>query len=265
MWVLSHQDQVISVVDTATYQSQSVGVNTGQATQRTSGYGIVYAAGRVWVTVGKSQIAQYRPRTRTLARPPLTIPGGLALLAEGYGKVWATVHDRELVVAIDTSTSRPVSWASIGFGPGGIGVGEGAVWASNTESSSVSKINPASGKTMRTFDVGVVKTEPSGPGPIVAAFGSVWVADYAYGVVYRIDPATTRILATIPFAGASIDFVSGIAEADGSIWVTSSGSTAVTRIDPATNSIVDTIDLPYKPDGLAVGGGSVWVTVTDAV
>src|SRR5207249_393039 len=57
IWVLSQRDQVISVVDASTHEVHSVGVFGGQATFPGAGYGIVYAAGEVWV---------YRRKQRSL-------------------------------------------------------------------------------------------------------------------------------------------------------------------------------------------------------
>jgi YVTN family beta-propeller protein len=42
-----------------------------------------------------------------------------------------------------------------------------------------------------------------------------------------------------------------------------SGDGTVSRIDPETNEVVETIAVGHRPEGIAVAGGLVWVTVRD--
>jgi virginiamycin B lyase len=79
--------------------------------------------------------------------------------------------------------------------------------------------------------------------------------------VYRIDPATDQVVATIPVGKPSSEYASDVAAADGSMWVTSPESKTIVRINPATNSVSGRIHVPYTPNGLTVGDGSVWVTL----
>ena len=46
------------------------------------------------------------------------------------------------------------------------------------------------------------------------------------------------------------------------MWVTSPSSKAIVRIDPTTNTVRARIHVPYAPQNLVVGFGSVWVTLT---
>jgi len=182
-----------------------------------------------------------------------------------------TVHDRNRVVAIDPTNAQVDSQeADIGAGVNGIGVGEGAVWVSNYTDGTVSKIDPSSKAATQIdlpidlpVDLGVKSTLVAGPAAIGVGFGSAWVSDVNRGVVYRIDPATNGITATIRVGKPSNgnDYASDIAAADGSMWVTSPESRTIVRIDPATNSVEDSIQLPYTPNGLTVGYGSVWATI----
>jgi virginiamycin B lyase len=266
IWVLSQQDQVISVVDATTNEVHSVGVFGGSATSGTAGYGLTYAAGAIWVTGGNNEVEELDPATRTV-RATIRIQGGPSLLAAGYGRVWVTVHDRDLVVAIDPGSARVALKATIGSGANGIGVGEGAVWVSNYSDGTVSKIDPTSGTTTQ-IDLSVIRTVSGsqlnlagGPATVGIGFGSAWVSDVKNGVVYRIDPATDQVVATIPVGRPSSEYASDIAAADGSMWVASPESKTIVRINPATNSVSGRIHVPYTPNGLTVGDGSVWVTL----
>jgi hypothetical protein len=63
----------------------------------------------------------------------------------------------------------------------------------------------------------------------------------------------------------------GVATGAGAVWVTSgtyrgepgapAGPGRVTKIDPRQSRIVDTITVGYRPDGVAVYNGLVWVAV----
>ena len=113
----------------------------------------------------------------------------------------------------------------------------------------------------------VVSTRiPVAPGltDVVTGFGGVWVTG-AEGVA-RVDPATNevaeiRVPGTGDYARVSIG--------EGSVWVTApdlrpDGSRGnLVRIDPVTNEVAATITIGGPIQGLAVGDGSVWVTVPD--
>lgn len=110
----------------------------------------------------------------------------------------------------------------------------------------------------------VVARAPLDPGitDVAEAEGAVWVTG-ARGVT-RVDAVTNRIVAQIPVPGTGDS--SRIAVGEGSVWVTApelrpGGSRGnLIRIDPVTNRIVATIHVGGPIQGVAVGGGSVWVT-----
>jgi len=105
---------------------------------------------------------------------------------------------------------------------------------------------------------------PLDPGitDVAVADGGVWVTG-ASGVT-RVDAVTNRIVAHIPVSGTGDS--SSIAVGEGSVWVTApelrpGGSRGnLIRIDPVTNRIVATIHVGGPIQGVAAGGGSVWVT-----
>jgi YVTN family beta-propeller protein len=53
----------------------------------------------------------------------------------------------------------------------------------------------------------------------------------------------------------------GLAVDASSVWVADSGSGTVTRIDSESDRVVATIRTGPIPEGVAVGGDSVWVSV----
>ena len=199
-----------------------------------------------------------------------TIAGYPSVLATGDGRVWTSMTGLGRVYGIDPASLHVVTKSDSGVQASGVGIlfGEGAVWVSNGGGGEVARVDPTTG-AVKTIVLGFDVTiggetgirAVSYPLRFADGFNSIWVSDNTNGVVYRIDPATftfTTIQLGAPLAGIS---GSGIAEADGSIWVTSPGSKEVVRIDPLTNTVQDRIQLPFAPNGLTVGDGSVWVTV----
>jgi class 3 adenylate cyclase/streptogramin lyase len=255
LWVLSHQNQVVSIVDSQTHGEQTLGIFGGLASENAGGYGIVYAANRVWVSGSNGDIIALDPGTRTVVAK-LHIAGVPNLMAVGFGRVWVAVHDAELVDAIDPRAARVVLTGHIGPWDNGIGVGEGAVWVANSLDNTVSKVDPRSGKS-KLIELGDV----GHPATIATGFGSAWVSDPRNGIVVRIDPATNRIVRRIRVGRPSAAYASDIAALAGSMWVVSPGSRSIVRIDPATNRVQARIRVPYYPAGLVAAYGKVWVTV----
>ena len=71
-----------------------------------------------------------------------------------------------------------------GTSPGGVAIGEGAIWVTNTGEGTVSRIDPESNEVVQTIRVG---TAPVG---VAVAGGFVWVVNSRDGTVSQIDPRT---------------------------------------------------------------------------
>jgi streptogramin lyase len=160
------------------------------------------------------------------------------------------------VEGIDPLTGEEAVRARTGLDAYNVAYGEGAAWVSNYGDSSVTKIDPSSGEAV-TIDLGGLG-QPSGIG---IGFQSVWVSDTLNGLVYRIDPATDQVIDEIRIADISQGYQSDIAVFEESVWVTSPETKTLVRIDPSTDRIVGRIPLPFAPQDLIVGYGSIWVTV----
>jgi streptogramin lyase len=165
---------------------------TGQVTARTDGprlpTDLVFGDGSLWVLTGAARQE-----------------------AQGPGSV----------VRIDPRTDRIVDSYVMGIRPRAIAFGLGAAWVANGDSSSVSRIDAASG---------TVTTIPLDQPPLSIAAGDagVWVATVD-GSVVRIDPARSAITGGVKLEGVPSEI--GVDPADGSAWVTVPPEGAVVHIE----------------------------------
>ena len=130
-----------------------------------------------------------------------------------------------------------------------VAIGAGAVWITDSDANSVTRIDPTG--LLTPIAVG------HGPTAIAAGAGAIWVVDSLDNTVVRIDPDTRAVTTTIPVGQAP----AGIAVGAGSVWVANSGDGTVTRIDPTGGKKPATIQVGGSPQAIAVADGRVWVTV----
>ena len=170
-------------------------------------------------------------------------------IAVGDGAVWAANATSGTVSEIEPRSRAVTQTYPVGASPSAIAVGGGGVWVANHDENTVAWINPQS----RT----VVEEIPVGSGPTAAAYGegSVWVTNADDRSVWRIDPLNGHVVKRIHADATG----RGIAVGGGFVWVTDETAGAVVQIDPATNSVVGRRTIGTGPSGVAYGAGSVWV------
>jgi YVTN family beta-propeller protein len=180
-----------------------------------------------------------------------TIPVGEVPLeaTAGFGSIWVSNSESDTVSRIDPGADEVTATIDVCDSPEGFAIGGGSVWVVCENSGRVGIVDPASDRMVATVRVG------NEPRFATFAFGSVWVSNYAGSSVSRIDPAKAKVIATI-----TTDFGGQIlAEFDGSIWVSSTDFNTVQRIDPSSNEVLVTIDTEIHPDGLLGVDGAMWV------
>ncbi len=232
---------------------------------------IAVGQGAVWVgNLDDRTLTRVDPLTRTVtAHPPVpATPTGIAV---GFGAVWVAFGLLGSVARVDPSVNAvtaTVEDAAPHASGGSIAVGEGAVWFASA-AGLVARIDPS--KNMGVPPTGVAGTLPSA---VATGFDAVWVANTGDNVV-RINPRTNGVVRPISVGGGPRGIAVGegavwvTSEADdlvfridaGAVWVANSADGTVSRIDPETNKVVETIAVGNRPVGIAVGGGSVWVSV----
>ena len=170
-------------------------------------------------------------------------------VAIGEGSVWVTNTGEGTVSRI--KDNEVVQTIPVGSGPVGVAVSSGFVWVANSLDGTVSQIDPrkAGGAEIGRIRVG---NQPNG---IAAGDGSVWVANSGDRTLSRIDTDTGR--ADRPFsAGTGAD---ALAVGEGRVWVTSFAGATVSEVDPKSSRVLGPISVGYGPSAVAVGAGAVWV------
>ena len=251
LWVANLDDQTISRVDPKTLDRLGAITAAGPPT------GIAAAGGRVWVVVSSATATSVSVRridpvfNRIDEKVPIgnVLPGSPGAVAAEGDALWVAPYSGELT-RLDPQTGRVVTRIDPNAAPGGIAVGAGAVWMTDSFAGNVIRVDNATG---------LVTPLAVGPGPsgIAVGLGGVWVADRGADKLVRIDPNTRAVTATIGVGRSP----TGVSVGAGSVWVANSGDGTVTRIDPATNKTIATIGVGGSPQAISVAGGRAWVTV----
>jgi streptogramin lyase len=134
----------------------------------------------------------------------------LAGIAEGEGAVWVIgdAADRRLW-RIDPVRHRITATIGLGFPPGDVAAGGGAVWVTDELGDRLVRIDPRTNRVERRITVG------RGASGVTFGRGSVWVASAIDHTVARVDPATNRVVASIPVAAGA----RSVAVGEGYVWV----------------------------------------------
>lgn len=173
---------------------------------------LTYGFGSVWVLARSgsrrhSLVYRLNATTNRLVGRPARIDGRGRVIATARGSIWTLMvpPHRETpatLVRLDPRTRRILLRATVG-GPGRdvdppipaetINEGFGSLWVTYGATGSVYRVDPATGKTIATIEVGHY------PQALTFAAGRVWVADREDGAVREIDPVTNRVV------GSSLD------------------------------------------------------------
>src|SRR5215208_2598532 len=277
IWVLNGDDRTVSRIDPTTRRVTRTFAVGAVPTALAAGGGAVWiGAGSIpsdpRVTVGPgNQTARAVVRiggASGLTDAHVTLPRrahakayaalGRGQLAVGDGAVWAVTPDGG-VARIDPATNRARARTRT-VDASSLAVGGGSVWALGAPrlATTIWQIDARSGKVIRRIDV---------PADLLNAIafgaGALWATDPVAGKVWRIDIGQSGrrpVMQTI----ASAPGVSAIAFEPRGVWVTNPLDDTISRIDPAANRVNRVIQMQAAPRDIAVGHGSVWVTLAGA-
>ena len=184
-----------------------------------------------------------------------TVPVGArpAAISSGAGALWVTNLDDQSVSRVDVSSRRAVRNIPIGDTPTGIAATKTAVWVTNG-SGELSKIDPQYDRRTSSRPLRASVGFFGGTArPALAAFGSLWIVS-PDGVVLRLGRDSARMVDSVAVGNAS----SAIASGAGSLWVTNSSDGTVTRIDPSTLA-TRAINVGNGPSSVAVNAAGAWI------
>ena len=178
-------------------------------------------------------------------------PGGLVV---ADGSLWS-VTEQGTVTQVDLARHRIVGSTPLAMpaGPGGMAVGLGATWV--TDSGSPTLYRLGSGVTAaRRIPLPRLEGKLAGStGGVAVGAGSVWVARPP-GTVDRLSPdGRLEHRFRIPAAAQ-------VASDGHAVWVISRMSGVLTKLDPRTNTVRARTRLRPIVCCLALGGGSAWAT-----
>jgi YVTN family beta-propeller protein len=185
---------------------------------------------------------------------PLTPVAGCGLAAHGRS-VW-------------TGTTQPAGLARINFEPGpwaaplawfktlpsppvALAASDDAVWAVDSQTDVVRRLDPAEGELIRAVKVG------RDPAAVAVSREGVWVANRGEDSVSRIDPQSNTVSKAISVGDEPVAVAAGA----GAVWVANRGGESLSRVDPAASRVTATIELGRPPQGVTVAGDVVWVSV----
>jgi ABC-type transport system substrate-binding protein len=162
---------------------------------------------------------------------------------------WLAVPEESRLVRLDAVTRKVTKVFELPWMPTDrIAAGGGLVWVREARNlgTEVLGIDAATGRRARQFEIG-----GSSVG-IAFGAGSLWLI--GGGDVVRVDPGSGR---TLHHYSANADW---LVSADGAVWAASTDG-SVWKIDPIGNAITVHAKLHSYVSDLAVGGGSVWVSI----
>lgn len=236
---------------------------------------------RLWIANGTSfasgrpsgggtiQCRGCRPGTTMTVKigPPDRENSSPATVASDRRSLWAADGPSRTVYRVDAASGR-ILGSIDGVDGSAIAVANGAAWIAEPRRADVVHID-ASGSVVTRIRV------PGDPIRVAADASAIWVAIrhpqeavwHARSAVWRIDPKTNKRVAVVSVPAT----VRRVATGAGYVWATSgtyqgepgvppSGG-VLSKIDPHTDRVVATIKLGFRPDGVIVANGLVWVAV----
>ena len=214
----------------------------------------------IWVgSTTPNAVHAIDPRTdRVIASVPL--PGNpCAGLAAGFGALWVPLCANPNVLArvdLQTHAVRLVPGVGPADREGGITTSRDAVWLVTDARSTLTRIDPATGRIRQR-----VRIAPGSYNPLYAG-GALWVtrADGAEATI--VDASTGRIEGSVKTGPGPRFLTAG----NRSVWTLNQGDGSLTRIDERTHRATRTIELGTPGRGGDIGfGGAVVLTTMSKV
>lgn len=192
----------------------------------------------------------------------------------GFGAVWVLNKGDGTLTRIDARSRAVAATIQPDVAANAIAVGAGGVWlvghpngnAGTLEDATFERLDPASGAIDRTFQT---KTGAQ----VVAAGGhALWTTGY---IAPGVRGAARSDAATGAFRKVDIEIYGDlVAATDDAVYYVGSIGERAARVSTRTSQLTDSMTLatdaslaagliPPNPTGVAIGGGSVWISQTN--
>jgi len=216
---------------------------------------VAITADAVWVaSTGPFAVNRIDPKTNTLAASVRLAGEPCAGLGIGAGSLWVPMCTTPPSLAkVNLKTSQLVSTYPVGAAAaeGGIAYGAGSVWLIVNKSGDLARIEPSSGKILRTYRV------PAGSYNPRFSNGTIWVSHAEGADLTGIDAMTGKI--TTITTGPNPRFLTAGA---GAVWTLNQGDGTVTRADVRTGRTSSiALGTPGHGGDIAFSAGRVWTTM----
>jgi YVTN family beta-propeller protein len=181
----------------------------------------------------------------------LVVLGGVVAFVLTRGDQAPVSAGPNTIGVIDTDSNRLVASIRVGQHPVGIAYRGDDVWVANTDSGTVSRIDPKT-REVGTIGIGSPTTD------VVFAGRNIWTGNGSDGTLSEISPVTGQRIGGIELPGRRgliRSSVNSLASGAGSLWAAMSNG-VVLRVDPRTRSIQRRIHVAAQ--SIAYGGGALW-------
>ncbi len=196
-------------------------------------------------------LTQLDPESGEPVGKPIQLDTGISGIATGAGAVWVTNPRRGQLLRVDPTTGRVVRTIPIHGRPGPIAFGGDRVWVADEGGAGVTAVNAKSGEI---FKRGLVPH--AAPLRLAVGAGGLWVTSASTGAVRRIDLGSGNPAPPIPVGRGP----AGVTVAHGLVWVANSRGDTVSKVDPSIGQVLgDPIEVGGRPGGIDAGTSTVWV------
>jgi peptide/nickel transport system substrate-binding protein len=247
LWVTNGNGHSVSRVDAADGRVRlTVTVGNGPA-------GLAVGDGAVWVVNSLDGTVSKIAAATGKVLKEIRVGNGPSGICIGHGTVWVASSEDRAITRIDERTGRRIGTTRLDTGPTELACSASAVWASSGASGTVTRLSATTGAVVKT-----ISTDDGASG-LALADGALWVANTLAGTVSKIDPERDSVVATVPLGRE--DGPSEVAAGGGRVWVSNEFAGTVVGIDPRREKRVSRVHVGYRPQGLALADGALWVGV----
>jgi len=205
---------------------------------------------------GKDHLDKIDVRANKVGDPLKDIARPCGGMAFAFNSLWAADCSSGSLLRLDARSQKITATIPSGASArrGTVAASSDSVWILSDEKTTLTRIDPDQNAVVQEFRLF------SDCENLTFGETALWLTCPAENKVLRVNPATSLVDNSIDVSGKP----EAIAIGETSIWVLCGKDGKVDRIDPKTNKVSKTIDLmvPNVEGGIAIGDGSVWVTMT---